>query len=92
MLSLVGRLFYPKSSYSEGKKESSRTKDGISPLLTSNIELVIPNVELKPNLEEIQSALLEAARFVTLVEIVFMLCAVTDSNDGTGASWRSAEA
>lgn len=67
------RLFYPKSSYSHGKessKEPNKTKERVAPLLTSNIELVIPNVELKPNLEEIQSALLECARYATLIPLI----------------------
>ncbi|XP_077975281.1 dynein axonemal heavy chain 8-like [Styela clava] len=66
------RVFYPKSSYSRGMGSKAKTdeftgKEGIAPLLNANIELAIPNVELRPNLEEIQAALNDAAKCVVEV-------------------------
>jgi len=39
------------------------TREGMSPLLVTNVELAIPNIELKPNLEEMQAAINEAAKY-----------------------------
>uniref|UniRef100_H2YUI8 AAA+ ATPase domain-containing protein n=1 Tax=Ciona savignyi TaxID=51511 RepID=H2YUI8_CIOSA len=55
------RVFYPKSAYGR------RMREGMAPLLVSNVELAIPNVELKPNLEEAQSAINETARCIVEV-------------------------
>lgn len=60
-------MFYPKSSYSRGstggEDKTFSKRAGVSPLLTANIELSIPNVELRPNLEEIQTALNDCAKY-----------------------------
>ena len=54
------RVFYTKPTYSvNGQKDE---KPGLVPLLETSIELRIPNVELKPSLDEIQSAVNECAR------------------------------
>ena len=53
-------MFYTKPTYSvNGQKDE---KPGLVPLLETSIELRIPNVELKPSLDEIQSAVNECAR------------------------------
>ena len=76
MAILFFRIFYPKSSYSQrlattdqrGRKpglgSNPFTREGISPLLQVNIELAIPNIELKPNLEECQSVINDAIRSI----------------------------
>uniref|UniRef100_F6PHB9 AAA+ ATPase domain-containing protein n=1 Tax=Ciona intestinalis TaxID=7719 RepID=F6PHB9_CIOIN len=73
---LILRVFYPKSAY--GRRMSDQltnaptgsiqlVREGMAPLLVSNVELAIPNVELKPNLEEVQSAINETARCIVEV-------------------------
>ncbi|XP_078482966.1 dynein axonemal heavy chain 8 [Ciona intestinalis] len=70
------RVFYPKSAYGRrmtGQLTNAPTgsiqlvREGMAPLLVSNVELAIPNVELKPNLEEVQSAINETARCIVEV-------------------------
>ena len=73
------RIFYPKSSYSQRIAQSDQpglksqvsanplARKGMAPLLQLNIDLAIPHVELKPNLEECQSVINDAIRFVVFV-------------------------